>query len=96
MMLKVGARLWVPCDVKPGPFSDERLVRIQDNRAEWLGFVPIDRLKEPILEGRTLLLALVIAVDDDKFVARLPGEALVSNFFEGVVSRIRPIDPLEA
>ena len=95
-MLEIGTKVWIPCDVKPGPFSDERVVRIQENGTDWLGFVPIDRLKEPILEGRTLLLALVIGIVGEKFVARLPGEALASSLFEGFVSRVRPIDPLEA
>ena len=95
-MLEVGARVWIPCDVKPGPFSNERLVRIQENGSAWLGFVPVDRLKEPILEGQTLLLALVTAVMGEKFFARVPGETLTSSHFEGLVSRVRPLGPLEA
>jgi hypothetical protein len=48
MALKIGTRVWVPCEVKPGPFSDERFVKICVNGENpWLGFVPVDRLKEP-------------------------------------------------
>jgi hypothetical protein len=96
MTLEVGTQIWVPCEVKPGPFSNERLVRVQDNGSEWLGFVPTHRLKEPILEGRTQVLGLVVSVLGEKFMARLPGEALTPSLFEGVVSRVRPIGPLEA
>jgi len=39
MSLRPGARIWIPCEVKPGPFSDERMVRVQSQAGEWLGFV---------------------------------------------------------
>ncbi|HSK80825.1 MAG TPA: hypothetical protein VLQ45_30515 [Thermoanaerobaculia bacterium] len=48
MTLEAGAQIWVPCEVKPGPFSDERLVRVRDSGREWLGFVQANRLREPI------------------------------------------------
>ncbi|HEY0554729.1 MAG TPA: hypothetical protein VGG20_10715 [Thermoanaerobaculia bacterium] len=97
MALKIGTRIWVPCDVKPGPFSDERFVRICVNGGSpWLGFVPAERLKDPILEGRTLLPALVVSVLGDKFTARIPGEALTPFLFEGVLSRVQPVDSLQA
>jgi hypothetical protein len=97
MALNVGTRVWVPCEVKPGPFSDERFVRICVNGGSpWLGFVPVDRLKEPILEGHTLLPVLVVSVMGDKFTARIPGEALTPSLFEGVVARVQPVGSLAA
>ncbi|HEY2289358.1 MAG TPA: hypothetical protein VGM86_01535 [Thermoanaerobaculia bacterium] len=97
MALKVGTRIWIPCDVKPGPFSDERFVKVCVNGGSaWLGFVPAYRLQEPILEGRTLLPALVVSITDDKFTARIPGEALTQTLFEGAVSRVQPVDSLQA
>ena len=95
MTLQVGTRIWLPCEVKPGPFSDERLVRVRDSGREWLGFVPANRLKEPIVEGCTLIRALVVSVFGEKFTARLPGDALTPTPFEGFVSRVKPLDPLE-
>ncbi|HSF41717.1 MAG TPA: hypothetical protein VLT87_18095 [Thermoanaerobaculia bacterium] len=96
MTLEAGAQIWVPCEVKPGPFSDERLVRVRDNGSEWLGFVPTSRLKEPILEGVTFIGALVVSVLGEKFKARMPGEAVTPGLFEGAVARVRPLGPLEA
>ncbi len=95
MALKLGMQVWVPCEVKPGPFSNERLVRVCVNgETLWLGFVPAARLKEPILEGPTLLPALVVSVIGDKFTARIPGEALTPSLFEGVVERVQPVGSL--
>jgi hypothetical protein len=96
MRLEVGARIWFPCEVKPGPFSDERLVRVSESGHEWIGFVPSHHLKESILEGRTQIPALVVSVSGESFTVRFPGEALTPSLFEGVVSRIRPVGPLAA
>jgi hypothetical protein len=95
MALQAGTKVWLPCDVKPGPFSDERLVLVCDGGREWMGFVPENRLREPISEGRTSVLASVVSVLGEKFQARLPGSALMSTLFEGLVSRAQPVDPLE-
>jgi len=97
MALKIGTRIWIPCDVKPGPFSDERFVKVcVDEGSPWLGFVPEFHLRDPIQEGRTLLPALVVSIKGDKFTARIPGEALTQTLFEGAVSRVQPVDSLQA
>jgi hypothetical protein len=95
MALKAGAQIWFPCEVKPGPFSDERFVRVQENGHEWLGFVPVSHLKQPIPEGKTEIRAFVESVSGEKFTARFPGEPLLQSLFEGAVSRVRPLDSLE-
>jgi hypothetical protein len=81
MALRVGTKIWLPCEVKPGPFSDERFVLVSDGGRDWLGFVPENRLREPITEGRTSVLASVVAVLGEKFQALLPGSALMSTPF---------------
>jgi|GraSoiStandDraft_5_1057265.scaffolds.fasta_scaffold14479_3 hypothetical protein len=97
MALKIGTRIWIPCDVKPGPFSNERFVKVCVNGGSpWFGFVPDFHLREPILEGRTLLPALVVSITGDKFTARIPGEALTQTLFEGAVARVQPVDSLQA
>ena len=37
MSLRSGMRIWLPCEVKPGPFSDERMVRVE-SMGSWLAF----------------------------------------------------------
>lgn len=70
MTLQAGAKIWIPCEVKPGPFSDERFVRVRDNGFDWLGFVQVKQLREPILEGSTFIDAMVVSVNDRSFKAR--------------------------
>jgi len=94
MTLQAGAKIWIPCEVKPGPFSDERFVRVRDNGFDWLGFVQVKQLREPILEGSTFIDAMVVAVNDRSFKARLPGEAFNSDLFEGALANVRPLGPL--
>ena len=38
MSLRSGMRIWLPCEVKPGPFSDERMVRVESESGSWLAF----------------------------------------------------------
>jgi len=95
MTLQVGTKLWVPCEVKPGPFSNERFVRVALSQGDWLGFVPIDSLQEPILKGSTFVGARVIAVNGERFQASLPGEALTPALFEGPIARVGRVDSVQ-
>lgn len=96
MALCIGTQVWVPCEVKRGPFSDERMVRVRTPRGEWLGFVPVHALREPIREGRTFIGARVVDVRGEKFSAHLPGQAVTPGLFEGSVSRVGQFDPVQA
>lgn len=97
MHLRPGARIWIPCEVKAGPFSDERMVRVESDAGEWLGFVDESLLKDrETTEGRTWILATIESVEGARFSARLPGHAVRSLLFEGSTERARPLGPLEA
>ena len=91
MTLKVGDRLLLPCEVKPGPFSDERMVRVQTDDFEWLGFVPISALESPVDQGKTCISARVTDIQGNCFQAILPGHAITSTFFRGDISRVKPL-----
>lgn len=100
MNLTIGQRVWIPCEVKPGPFSDERMVRVNSPVANsavntWTGFVPTAELKEPIEFGSTGVTAIVVAVSHDRFLAQLMGVGLSNTVFEDYVSRAEPIDPFK-
>lgn len=99
MGLTVGQYVWVPCEVKPGPFSDERLVRVNSPVVDsavskWSGFVPTARLREPIEMGSTGVTAIVVEVMHDRFLAQLVGDAFSNTVFEDYISRAQPIDPV--
>ena len=78
MSVASGAYIWLPCEVKPGPFSDERMVRVASEYGDWVGFVPVSSLEAP-REGDTLVRALIVEVQGDRLLARIPGESLSST-----------------
>lgn len=100
MGLIVGQYVWVPCEVKPGPFSDERFVRVNSPVVDsavssWTGFVPATRLREPIEVGSTGVTAIVVDVIHDRFLAQLVGDAFSNTVYEDHISRAQPIDSVK-
>ena len=88
MELSKGSRVWIPCEVKAGPFSNERIVRVNSTLGEAIVFVQAVHLREQILEGETYVCALVTEVRNDSFVAQLPGQAINAKEFEGDLAKI--------
>ena len=96
MDLKPGSIIWVPCEVKPGPFSNERLVRVQSSGESWVGFVDVRCLKDTVQEGPTSVRARVVSVEKESFTAELPGHSVAaSRFFHGSRSNVT-LAPLPA
>jgi hypothetical protein len=87
MELNVGSVVWIPCEVKPGPFPDERRVRIQSSLGEWIGFVSATMLQDPITEGETKVRIVIVDVQDDRFSAKIPGESIGRTLFGDLISR---------
>jgi len=96
MSLRSGTRIWLPCEVKPGPFSDERMVRVESESGRWLGFVPVAFLREPIEEGPTFISAVVAEIRGACFTARLPGHPVTPGVFSGAVDKATPLRALQA
>ena len=88
MVLEPGATIWLPCEVKPGPFTNERLARIDLPSGTWVGFVTVDHLREPIEAGHTAVLAMVTEVEGDHFRATIPGHGLASNAVYGDIDKV--------
>jgi hypothetical protein len=96
MNLSAGMRIWLPCEVKPGPFSDERMVRVESESGSWLGFVPVSFLRDPLQEGATFISAVVVEIRGDCFTARLPGHPVTPGVFSGSVDKATPVRALQA
>ena len=96
MGLFPGARMWLPCEVKPGPFSDERMVLIKAGGNEWLGFVNVRWLKKHGSQDTDEVLAKVVDVDGPTFQARIPGNALQTRLIQGRVEHAVPSDSVQA
>ena len=93
MTLSAGAEMWIPCEVGPGPFSDERAVLVCADGKEWSGFVNVKWLQEGVEKGSDQVLAKVVDVEGRVFHARIPGHALQSELFEGDVGRVERAVP---
>jgi hypothetical protein len=89
MNLKPGHYVWIACEVKPGPFSDERMVRVASTLSGevWVGFAPVSALKEDVIKGKTSIKALVIDIQDDRFYARPLGSSLTHTLFSAKLSQ---------
>lgn len=90
-MLEVGAGVWLPCEVKPGPFSDERMVLVSLGGNQWFGFVNTKWLREGIEQGADLVLAKVTEISGDSFTAIVPGNAPNPSVIQGRIDQWRPV-----
>jgi len=96
MNLKVGDRIWLECEVKPGPFSNERLARIQLPSEPWIGFVDVHALKEPIEHGKTLVMAQIVEVGDDYVKALVQGHSFSTRQVQASRTEVHPVVSLPA
>lgn len=95
--MSVGKPVWVSCEVKPGPFDDERLVRVRLNGSTWVGFVPSLHLADPSVEsGETQVKARILDVDRGTFTAKVLGHSISSQPLHGSLDEVVPVDSLQA
>ncbi len=87
MDLVKGQKIWLPCEVKPGPFADERLVRVNSTAGSWLGFVPDWALQQPISEGMTKILAVIIEIHNSTITVQFQGQSVTPGPFVDNASR---------
>jgi hypothetical protein len=91
MSLKVGDQIWLPCEVKPGPFSNERLARIQLPLEPWIGFVDVQALKDPVERGNTLVLAQIVEVGKDFVKALVQGHSFSTRQVQASRAEVHPV-----
>ena len=77
------SKVWLPCTVSPGSFSNERAVTIELGDWHWVGFVNVCLLKEQIEEGTDQVLANILRLTDSTFEASIPGEAVQGALLQG-------------
>ena len=68
--------MWLLCEVRLGPFADERMVRVTTDGSERLGFVNVRWLRNRGLENRDNVRARVVEVEGPTF----PGSAIKSGW----------------
>lgn len=96
MALGPGRRVWVPCEVKRGAFSNERMVKVIGPLGEWLGFVPDVLLEDPIEQGETAVQGIVDVISEDRVALFMPGDSVAGGVFVQDLARVRPFGPVQA
>lgn len=96
MEMNAGRKVWIRCDVKPGPFSDERLVRVIAGAQPWVGFVPVGYLRENIESGSTWVQISVSEVRGGDILAYVPGHPLGSTALRINESNVSQLDAVQA
>lgn len=95
MSLAAGKRIWIPCEVKPGPFPDERMVLVSSDGEEWFGYVNVRHLQRGVEEGEDMVMATIVEVRGDVFTARIKGHTPAASLFLGHTERAVPGGPLQ-
>lgn len=92
--LAVGAGVWIPCKVKPGPFTNERVVIVDAADNNWIGFVSVNWLQHGVERGSDQVLAKVTEVRESEgvFLASIPGSAPSPSEFTGPLNNVAPYD----
>jgi|SRR5579862_3541215 len=73
--IKPGMVVWLRCEVRRGPFPDERLVHVDTGISEWIGFVNVSELKEQVATGEGRVRAIVLAVEERYVVVGIEGQS---------------------
>jgi len=73
--LKRGMSIWLPCEVRGGPFPDERIAYVKSTRGEWFGFVNVAELKEGVISGKDRVRGVVLALRSDHIVVGIEGQS---------------------
>lgn len=80
--IKTGMMIWIPCEVKGGPFPNERRAYLKLNGTEWFGFVDVSQLKDKVPEGHDFVRATVIGVQKERVALGIHGQAPASSPIE--------------
>ena len=74
-----GMSVWIPCEVKRGPFPNERRVRVKTDKSEWFGFVNVSKLEKRVETGSDRVRAVVVAVESSHVVVAVRGQSPASG-----------------
>lgn len=75
MALQVSQRVWIPCKVQPGPFSDEPLITVDSLDGPITGFVSA----EEVSRDRAKVQAIVRGIGEDHVEVWIKGSFFTTN-----------------
>jgi hypothetical protein len=94
--IKKGMVVWLPCEVRSGPFPNERRIYVKHDNGEWFGFVDVSQLKNKVKQGSDYVRATVIGVQDERVVLGIRGQAPASKPIETRPSFVGGLSPVPA
>jgi hypothetical protein len=71
--IKKDIQLWIPCEVRGGPFPNERRVFVETDFSKWFGFVDLSELRDE--DGKKFVRAVVLAVGPTHIVLGICGQS---------------------
>lgn len=77
--IKKGMVVWLPCEVRRGPFSDERKVYVRSALGDWFGFVNTSELEKKVSEGKDRVRGLVLAIESNHIILGINGQSPASK-----------------
>ena len=86
--IQKGTTVWIPCEVKGGPFPNERRVLVKTETSEWFGFVSTSELENKVQEGNDRVRAIVTAVEPKYVVVAIRGQSPASGEIQAQPSLI--------
>jgi hypothetical protein len=86
--VKPGVEVWLPCEIRKGPFPNERRVFVSFGGSEWYGFVSVENLREE-RENKGLVRAVVVGVERDSVSVRIVGHSPEERFIKGPPEAVR-------
>lgn len=66
--IKKGMVVWLPCEVRGGPFPDERKVYVSSAIGDWFGFVNTSELDKKVAEGRDRVRGIILTIEPNQVV----------------------------
>jgi hypothetical protein len=76
MKIEKGATVWLPCEIRSGPFASERRVLVRTTCGdEWFGFVDLSDLDEE----KKLVRARVVRIHDGNVTLAIRGHSPASH-----------------
>lgn len=85
---KVGNEVWIPCEVRTGPFPNERRIYVKLDNSEWFGFVDDSQLQEKVAQGKDYVRATVIGIRDERVVLGIRGQSPASPPIEATSTAV--------
>ena len=93
--IHVGGYVWIPCEVKPGTFSNEVFILVKSEFGDWVGFTHVSNLQNQSHHGNNSVKAKIIDMAEDRFRASISGESLANTLCVNSNSVAQPIDTVQ-